>query len=442
MKPNSSLLANLPDDFPFAIIRVNLTGIIISCTLNVEKFFGFTSEKLIGQHIDNIFLDGHESKVFQCFHFMLGEEKYVGNIDSSNDIACITPEGTKKFYVNFHYVDETEKETIEFVFRELSPIEEITWTHKEPLTELFIQAAKLNPNPVQLFDREGHSIWVNTAFIEAHKLAPPKDLSFIDSGYFEEIGILPFFDRALNGKVTVMPPRWVNPIQVDGKFQDAPLCFESTFIPLTNSEGTVEYVLIHHENVTEEILVREKLERNQQKFQKLYEFTEWLFDLFQNNKEELIMELLAEMKQVITNVEDIVKSRKEYKQFLTLQEQKQALLSRDQIEVVQALLGTPVTILIEFARNFPATLNVSQLKEKISKPKSTVSTNISKLEKMDCIQEIITDLSITDARTRNYRLATFGYHSLAYVHKQLTEYLENIHEQTDHSADDIFLPSP
>ncbi|MCF8219138.1 MAG: response regulator [Bacteroidales bacterium] len=116
-----------------------------------------------------------------------------------------------------------------------------------------------NPYSIQILDAEGHHLRKNKAFEEMFKAAPGgnwsifKDQNLLSSGLQDQLAQL------FEGKVIKMPPVWYNTHKVNEKYPDNPICLGSVIFPIFLSDGTLEHIVVMHEDITERIKAKEEL---------------------------------------------------------------------------------------------------------------------------------------------------------------------------------------
>lgn len=132
----------------------------------------------------------------------------------------------------------------------------------DPLTlleGLFVHS----PIGVQLYSREGQSLFVNEAFMQIFHSAPPPEYSVLRDENAVRNGVDSIIREAFEGKVTKMPVHWYDPREVRHARTEGGrrVAIETVLVPIRDSALKVKYVVFFFRDVTQEFqLEQEKLE--------------------------------------------------------------------------------------------------------------------------------------------------------------------------------------
>jgi PAS domain S-box-containing protein len=134
------------------------------------------------------------------------------------------------------------------------------------------------PYPIQLFNREGHCIYVNKAFINIWRTTPPPQWTIFKDIQLHATGLQALFERMQSGETIDFPPVWFNPSHSVPGALDADRCVSNVGFPLRDSEGKIQFYALIFNDITglklaEEELVKakEKAEESEAKFRSIAE---------------------------------------------------------------------------------------------------------------------------------------------------------------------------
>jgi PAS domain-containing protein len=124
--------------------------------------------------------------------------------------------------------------------------------------EMLKKIIEYNPYSIQLLDAGGHHLSGNKAYLDLFLFQPPPEWSIFNDPFLKNIYGERLF-TVLEGEIIVVPPTWYNGHFIDASFPDNPICIGSVMFPILKSDGTLEYIVIMHEDITVRIRAEEEL---------------------------------------------------------------------------------------------------------------------------------------------------------------------------------------
>jgi two-component system cell cycle sensor histidine kinase/response regulator CckA len=135
---------------------------------------------------------------------------------------------------------------------------------------LMLDLFETAPVPLQVFDARGHSVVVNQKFLRTFGRSPPPEYCLLEDPILERQGILPLIRRAFAGETLELPPSWYDVKALPG-FDHTGVISErmgvkATVVPLFGPDGAVEHVMVWGQNVTSELELDLREERQRLAF--------------------------------------------------------------------------------------------------------------------------------------------------------------------------------
>jgi len=238
-----------------------------------------------------------EFKVYQCKNNMVDvstpifvEEKHVGNIFFGQFLFEKNSESYEKFckqalqygfdekaymeaYEKIPSYSQKEIEVIMKFYAQLADmISKLSYsnyklaealTERNTIEEIYQNIIENNPISIQIIDKNGCTIRVNSAHTKLFGSTPPADYSLFNDPQIKKQGLGEFFDRVKKGEIVHFPDASFNPHDTFPNLSDSPVWIRVTAFPLTNNESNPENFVLMHENITEQ----KKLEKEKENIQ-------------------------------------------------------------------------------------------------------------------------------------------------------------------------------
>lgn len=118
------------------------------------------------------------------------------------------------------------------------------------------------PDPVQICDHQGRSLYTNDAFRRVLGRQPPPGLNILDEPSFAPAAVVQQLRRAFAGEEVILSAFWSNTAPPDQSGDGAPSAYMSLrALPLHAADGTVALVVLQFEDCTSQQSSREEQER-------------------------------------------------------------------------------------------------------------------------------------------------------------------------------------
>jgi PAS domain S-box-containing protein len=221
-------------------------GTIIDANENMTRITGYTKNELIGANITKLFSqDTLRAKPldFQSLHD--GKIIFVTREITCKDDSRATIEMKTKKLADGRLFSS---------MRDVTPLkkaEEALRASEDRLNRLF----ELNPYSILITDDKGCPLRINRAFHTMFGSGPVPGIPVFDHPVIASLGIADEMKKALNGETIHIPDYCLT---LPGK-PPKTLWMRMVVFPVLNRMGKVEMLVMMHEDVTEQYVLREKL---------------------------------------------------------------------------------------------------------------------------------------------------------------------------------------
>ena len=283
------MIGNIGD----VIVIIDSKGVNKYKSHNIEKYFGWKPEELIGKStFENVHADDLE--------FL------------QNNIATLItdPNAIKTFEIRYKCKDGTYK-WIEFTCRNLLRDPDINGIlgnyhditeHKQ--TKEFLQGIiDKNPMSIQLVDMEGYTLQINAAHTKLFGAVPPSDYSIFNDLQLIDQNFGELLDRVQKGEVIYFPDFQYNAHQVNPDFPDWPVWIRMVIFPILNSDNTPNQFVLMHEDITKRKLAEIALIDKQIELKSKVEEYETVNEELQKAKEKA-EESETQLRNIANNFSD------------------------------------------------------------------------------------------------------------------------------------------
>ncbi len=139
---------------------------------------------------------------------------------------------------------------------------EIDITERKQAEEILQNIIEKNPMSIQILDKDGFTIQVNSAHTKLFGAVPPSDYSIFTDAQLLQKGMGELIDRMKNGEVVQFPDSYYNVHDSIPELFDNPLWVRTIGFPLNDKNSKLERFVFMHENITErkqaEVKIRER----------------------------------------------------------------------------------------------------------------------------------------------------------------------------------------
>ena len=221
-----------------------------------EKLYGYSAQEAIGHNlVDLIIPPEMRGDVEQAIRQMVE----TGEPIPGSELSLLRKDGSRVSVFSSHTIIQIPGRP-----PELFCIDTDLTERKE--AEGFLQdiIAK-NPMSIQILNKEGLTLEVNTAYKLLFGSVPPEGYSIFNDLQLLQQGMGKLFDQLRNGAVVRFPDTYFNAHDSIPEFPDVPAWIRTIGFPLNDSNGKPERFVFMHEDITDrkgaETALRESEER-------------------------------------------------------------------------------------------------------------------------------------------------------------------------------------
>ncbi len=158
-----------------------------------------------------------------------------------------------------------EKPTYEELERRVQKLEKVE-TERKQAEEILKEIIAKNPMSIQILDKEGCTLEVNSSYRSLFGSVPPSGYSIFNDIQLLQNGMGKFFEQLKNGEVVRFPDLYFNAHDSFPEFPDVPAWIRTIGFPIDKISEKPERFVLMHENITErkqiEDVLREKESTN------------------------------------------------------------------------------------------------------------------------------------------------------------------------------------
>lgn len=173
-------------------------------------------------------------------------------------------------------LDEKTKEELLVEFRKLKEdydslkiIYDKTVSEHDQSEKLLRDIIENNPISIQIVDKDGYTLLVNTSHTELFGAVPPVNYSIFNDSQLKEMGYGIYLDKLKNGDVVRFPDLYYNAHLVDPSIPDAPVWIRMIAFPLKDFTGKPERYVLLHQNITEQKTTEKALSYSEENYRQL-----------------------------------------------------------------------------------------------------------------------------------------------------------------------------
>ena len=130
----------------------------------------------------------------------------------------------------------------------------------------------MNPVAIQVLDKDGFTLEVNSAFKSLFGSVPPPDYSIFNDRQLVEKGLNEIFDQLKNGKTVVFPDVSFNPHDSIPELPDNPTWVRTIGFPICSDNGKPYRYVLMQENITERKQAEESKRESDEYFKASFEY--------------------------------------------------------------------------------------------------------------------------------------------------------------------------
>ncbi len=252
----------LIDSLPGIFYLFTVEGKFLRWNKNLEKLSDYSADEISTKTPLDFFPPEEQALVEKRIGevFTKGESYVEANWLSKNGNQ--TPHYLTGVLVDFNGIpcqvgmgiDISKRKKIENALRE-----------SEEITRSIIVSS---PAPIQLLDKEGFTLKVNSAHTKMFGSRPPSDYTVLNDPILKKTGFQNDILRVSQGEIVHFPDMYYNPHDLSPDLPNKPVWATGVGFPLFDSEGNVKNIVLMHQNITERKKAEEALRKsNKELFQ-------------------------------------------------------------------------------------------------------------------------------------------------------------------------------
>ncbi len=144
-------------------------------------------------------------------------------------------------------------------------------TERKKAERVLQEIISKNPMSIQIVDRNGYTLSVNSAHTKLFGSVPPPDFTIFNDSQLEMQGFKELFERVKKGEVLHFPDSYYNAHDFNPALQDVPVWVRGVVFPLMDSNGNPERFVLMQDDITERKKAEEELISSEAKYRNLIE---------------------------------------------------------------------------------------------------------------------------------------------------------------------------
>jgi PAS domain S-box-containing protein len=143
-------------------------------------------------------------------------------------------------------------------------------TERKQAEKMLSEIVTKNPMSIQILDKDGFTLEVNTSYKRLFGSVPPSDYSLFRDLQLMQLGMGEIFDQLRRGEIVHFPDTYFNAHDSVPEFPDVPAWIRVIGFPLNDSDEKPYKFVLMHENITERKLAEEKLVQSELRFRSVW----------------------------------------------------------------------------------------------------------------------------------------------------------------------------
>jgi len=136
---------------------------------------------------------------------------------------------------------------------------------------IFLDIVDKNPMSIQIVDKDGYTMKVNSAHTQLFGAVPPADYSIFNDTQIKQQGYTELLETVKNGETVKFPDLYYNVHDIIPEHPDNPVWIRTFAFPLLDNEGNPERFVLMHENITASRQAEQNLKESEERYRGLYE---------------------------------------------------------------------------------------------------------------------------------------------------------------------------
>lgn len=144
-------------------------------------------------------------------------------------------------------------------------------TERKKAERVLQEIISKNPMSIQIVDRNGYTLSVNSAHTKLFGSVPLPDFTIFNDSQLETQGFKELFERVKKGEIVHFPDTYFNAHDFNPALPDVPVWVRGVVFPLMDSNGNPERFVLMQDDITERKKAEEELISSEAKYRNLIE---------------------------------------------------------------------------------------------------------------------------------------------------------------------------
>ena len=162
-----------------------------------------------------------------------------------------------------------ELESLQREHKSLKELHQKKIDEQNQSTKLLQDIIEYNPISIQIINKEGYTLSVNSSHTKLFGAVPPPDYSIFTDSQLINLGFSEHFKRVRMGEVVFFPKFYYNVHDIYPEFPDVPVWIKMIIFPLYDKDGVPERYVLMHQDITEQVKTEKSLSDSEDKYRQL-----------------------------------------------------------------------------------------------------------------------------------------------------------------------------
>jgi PAS domain S-box-containing protein len=226
-----------------------------------ELLTGMVEQEVIGQSLDILFPEESRDASLALIKETINGERW-----ETVEIPLLAADGTIHTVLwNSANILSEEAELISTI------AQGVDITDRKRAERLLRDIITQNPMSIQIIDKDGFTLNVNSAHTSLFGAVPPSDFSIFNDVQLKQKGFGELIERIKHGEVVHFPDTYYNAHDSIYDCPDVPVWVRTVVFPLKDNYGKPEQFVLMHDNITERTRAEEALRASEQRYRDVVE---------------------------------------------------------------------------------------------------------------------------------------------------------------------------
>jgi signal transduction histidine kinase len=176
----------------------------------------------------------------------------------------------------------------------------------QPADMMLMEMITHSPVSIQILDKEGFSVVINDAHTKCFGVRPPPGYNMFRDTLLLEQELADSFHKLQQGEAVFFPDTWYNARLIDPCFPDKMVWIKTLGFPLLKEKGEPKGYVVMHEDITENRMLEEKLQKSNLELQilnlQIENHRKYIQDAVDQEKTDVSKFLHDELGQILTGI--------------------------------------------------------------------------------------------------------------------------------------------